>query len=70
MKTVPEILNIINTKIDEHKKEVEACSGGLEALQKKEKALDNAMKHMVLKDKIIFHKACLLVLNDLKDAIK
>lgn len=69
MKTTVEIITLINTKIEEHKKEIEACDIGLKALLKKDKALDNAMKHMILKDKVIFHKACLLALNDLKDSI-
>lgn len=71
MKTIPEILAIMNKKIEEHKREVEAASTELESLKKGVKpGIENAMKQLVLKDKVLFHKAAGLALNDLKESIK
>lgn len=69
MKLAVDILLSLNKKIDEHKKEIELVNEQFAEL-KKEVSPQTAMKHMVLKDKIMFHKACLLCLEDLKKEIE
>jgi hypothetical protein len=72
MKTIPEIQASINSKIEEHKKEIQLANDELEDLKKDKKAYGSmqvAMKHIVLKDKIMFHKAAILTLDDLKQTI-
>lgn len=64
MKQVPEIVTLINRKIREHKVEIEGAS--IELLNmRKDGQIQTAMKHMVLKDKMVFHKACIATLEDL-----
>lgn len=74
VKTTPEILALINKKIDENKKEVERATIDLEALKPDSKnygnVLDITMKRMVLKDKIIFHKAVIAALTDVSQDIQ
>lgn len=79
--TEKDILDLIDKKIGEHKTEVfgsQAMSDKLkmELSATKEKlkrpsadSISNVMKLGVLKDKMIFHKACMDVLQDLRDEI-
>ena len=74
-----EILKLITTKVSEHEIEVRGCSDKIEELQNKK----NAFKHAkgadgflgvirqlgILKDKAVFHKACIAALQDLKEDI-
>ena len=74
VKTTPEVLALINRKVNENKKEVEGATSDLESLTKVSneygKMLDITMKRMVLKDKIIFHKAIIAALSDLAQEIE
>ena len=74
MKTIPEILATISKKVNEHKIEVEGSTSQFEALGKAPneygKMLDITMKRMVLKDKIIFHKAVIAAFLDLQEEIQ
>ncbi len=64
-----EIVQLIIKKVDEHFNVMNATNDEIKNL-KKEKTIESAAKHMILKDKAIFHKACVLVLNDLLKEIK
>ena len=64
-----EILKLIMKKIDEHFTAMEEVDKEIKAL-KKEKTIESAAKHMILKDKGVFHKACVMVLNDVLKEIK
>jgi hypothetical protein len=77
MKTISEILAIINSKVEEHRHEIEATSEQLSKIKdwaaiSKEgpKGIQKATQMLVLKDKILFHKACISCLSDLKDTIQ
>lgn len=62
------ILNILYEKIKEHKSELEICQNNLldNTNKLKYKSIEEAAKLLVLKDKLLFHKVSLLVLEDLK----
>jgi hypothetical protein len=64
-----DVILVIRKKIDEHFVSMEEVNTELKSL-KKEKTLESASKHMVLKDKAMFHKACVLVLNDVLKEIE
>lgn len=73
MKNQVEILQLIRTKISENQIEVEGCLQDLELLRKDKQSygsLDTAMKHAILKDKAMFHKAVIACLDDLKQEIE
>ena len=74
VKTIPEVLALINRKIEENKKEVEGATVQLESLKPDSKnygnVLDITMKRMVLKDKIVFHKAVIAALVDVSQDIQ
>jgi hypothetical protein len=59
-----QIISIIKGKIIEHKSIIEEIDFDLKNTVK-EKKIESAMKHLVLKDKMIFHKAAILTLEDL-----
>ena len=63
---------IINKKIKEHQYEIDNAQKDLldEKGKLKQKSVAEAAKILVLKDKIMFHKSALLVLEDLKEEIK
>ena len=65
-----QILNIINTKIKEHEAELKQVSQDvLQVHGIKPKNIEEAGKILVLKDKIIFHKAAIMALADLKQEV-
>jgi chromosomal replication initiation ATPase DnaA len=74
VKTTPEVLALINKRVNDNKREVEGATADLESLTKFSneygKMLDITMKRMVLKDKIIFHKAIIAALSDLAQEIE
>ena len=65
-----EIKEKITKNIKDHIVEVEGCELELEKLNKAKKTLDTAQKIMVYKDKMLFHKACVLCLNQLKEELQ
>ena len=73
MKTIPETLAIIDIKIKEHKTIIQQLDSDIDSSRKLQvdasRTLEQAMKTMVLKDKVIFHKAALLTLEDLRISI-
>lgn len=74
MKTTPEIVALINKKIEENKKEIAGATADIELFDKKLKSdfsnlLDVSMKKMILKDKVIFHKAVVAGLSDVLEEI-
>jgi hypothetical protein len=64
MKTNSEIVNSINKKLNEAKKEFEQATNELTSL-KKDNNIETAQKFMVLKDKTMFFKTLILVYDDL-----
>lgn len=73
MKTTEQTITLIDTRIAEHKVEAETARKLLtemntEAKQEMQgiKRFEFATKMMALKDKMVFHKACYMVLEDLK----
>lgn len=80
MKQVPEILQSIRNKITEHKNimtQIESDLGQMRSLLQKlneqgnkQDLMQESAKLLVLKDKMLFHKACVLVLEDLKKEIE
>lgn len=72
-----EIIATINTKITEHTNEIRAAQQALDGIMSKttlkpgsvSEAAKNSQQNIIqlgiLKDKIIFHKACKLTLEDL-----
>lgn len=75
MKTVEQILALIASKAAENEAEVEAADKELKTIKnmpngnKGHAMVTKAMRMMVLKDKMIFHKAVVAALNDLKEEI-
>ena len=69
------ISSIITNKIEEHKLEIVGSDKAITQLQKSLKSETtrpdfNKVQHLgILKDKIIFHKACAAVLADLLETI-
>lgn len=68
MKNQSEILHLIRTKISEHQIEIEGCVRDLGTLKKD--SLESATKYLVLKDKLVFHKAVVMCLEDLRQEIE
>lgn len=68
MKSNDELKVFFDKKIDEHKSIMDQLNFDLKNLVKDGK-IESAMKHMVLKDKLLFHKACILTLDDVKKEI-
>ncbi len=78
---INKIKELINKKIDEHKIEVNGSNNLQGKVQTKLEALKNntivgtedkikaAQELMVLREKIIFHKSCIAVLQDLLEDI-
>lgn len=66
------ISDLIDKKIKEHQYEIDNAQRDLldEKGQLKKKSVAEAAKLLVLKDKIMFHKSALLVLEDLKEELK
>lgn len=74
MKTVGEILATIDTKVKEHtdiiqEVDVELKSIGSAGGAARSSMIAVASKKLILKDKIMFHKSAIAVLNDLKESI-
>lgn len=61
---------LISKKIKEHQYEIDGAQKDLLDLKLKTKDANMAVKQLVLKDKILFHKSALLVLEDLKKELK
>lgn len=68
------IILIIENKIKEHRMEIEGCTSALPNLQTQANMAIEKKKHdvavygqkiMILKDKMLFHKACVMTLTDL-----
>lgn len=81
MKSLSEIIAVIDTKIQEHKTEMEFSLAEQEKHKKqirkiKDKQLPpqqlmlESSKLVVLKDKALFHKASVMALEDLKESVK
>lgn len=75
MKTINEVITSINIKIKEHSdiikeidEEIQSFKGSKAGWQVKGQ-MEDAAKRLVLKDKMLFHKTAVLVLNDLKATI-
>lgn len=74
METV-EILKIIEQKVKEHETQMAACQINLDAIQtsltdKNKPDIKVLGKLAILKDKMIFHKACKMALEDVLKEIK
>lgn len=72
------IVNLITKKIAEHQLEIDGCNKVLPELdaevkraiaKKKHDVPVHAQKMMIIKDKMTFHKACMLTLKDLLEEI-
>lgn len=81
MKTSEEIVKLIESKALEHEAIVKQVAGDVEILRKrlaemiegkaaKEVLLTQTQAMMVLKDRLMFHKACLLQLKDVLKEIQ
>lgn len=69
MKSTEEIVRLLDKKIEEHKTVIEDMSEDLKKM-KKDGKIESAYKHMILKDKLMFHKAAILALKDVKNEIQ
>ena len=74
MKTVGEILATIDTKVKEHTDIIQEVDVELKSISSNGGAARSSMiaaasKKLILKDKILFHRAAILALNDLKESI-
>lgn len=74
MKTINEIITTINIKIREHtdiiqEVDVELKSMGSAGGCDRSSMIKAASMKLILKDKIMFHKSAIAVLNDLKESI-
>ena len=71
--TNEDIINIIDRRIEEHKAEIVVCNAESDKLKEQRKTdkpnLELLQKLAVLKDRSLFNRASLLVLNDLKKEI-
>jgi hypothetical protein len=66
---------IINKKMEEHKAEIESAQEVTKALQEKLKkqgkpSLEGLHQLAMCKDKVLFHRAALIVLGDLLKEVK
>lgn len=69
------IITLIEKKIKEHEVEVKGATKELASFSGKEGQarniqIMNASKKLILKDKVIFHKAAMLALHDLLEELK
>lgn len=65
------ITQLIDSKTKEHEAEIQACSKDLIRVHGvKPKDAEEAGKFLIIKDKVIFHKACIMALTDLKEEIE
>lgn len=62
--TLDQVKALIRKKISEHNVEIEGAMNDHDRI-KPNKDIQLAMKKMVLKDKLVFHKACAATLQDL-----
>lgn len=74
MKTVGEILATIDTKVKEHTDIIQEIDVELKSISSNGGAARSSMiaaasRKLILKDKILFHRAAILALNDLKESI-
>ena len=75
MRSITQILIDIDTKIKEHTDIIDTVDielkkfKGLKQGASSSGMMQNAQRQLVLKDKIIFHRAAILTLKDLKDSI-
>lgn len=66
------VLEIIDKKIKEHQIEIDGCQNNLldEKGKLKYKSVPEATKMLIIKDKLMFHKAASLALIELKNEIE
>ncbi len=66
------ILEIIDKKLKEHQIEIDGCQNNLldERGKLRYKSVPEATKMLIIKDKLMFHKACVLALTELKEEVK
>jgi len=69
------VISLIETKIQEHQAEVNGATKDISKLsgpegQRRSAQLINASKKVILKDKVIFHKAAMLALHDLLEELR
>lgn len=69
------VISLIETKIQEHQAEVNGATKDISKLsgpegQGRSAQLINASKKVILKDKVIFHKAAMLALHDLLEELR
>ena len=63
------MLSILNKKTKEHEFEVQSSLVELDKMLKMKKDVTLLQQIMILKDKIMFHKGAVMVLEDLKKEI-
>jgi hypothetical protein len=68
--TILDIMNIINSNIKDHNNEIKEVEKALFEFQQQNRDIKVAQKVMILKDKALFHNACMLVLKDLLEEIE
>ena len=61
-----DILYTVDKKIKEHQFEMDGCLIELDKLKGSERDISLVQKIIVLKDKMMFHKGALMLLEDLK----
>ena len=61
-----QVIDIINKKIKDHDLEIIDTLAALDGLPRKP---EEAHKMVILKDKAMFHKACMATLQDLKEDV-
>lgn len=66
-----EIIVLLDKKMIEHQKEIDGAQRDLldERGKLKAKSVPEAAKTLILKDKILFHKAAILTLQDIKNEL-
>jgi hypothetical protein len=70
------IIDLINTKLGEHQIEIDGCEKFIETnkpgrLTKQDsQQMLKAQQLMIMKDKLVFHSACVKVLEDLKQEVE
>lgn len=74
MKTIGEILATIDSKVKEHTDIIQEVDVELKSISSNGGAARSSMiaaasRKLILKDKILFHRAAILALNDLKESI-
>ena len=61
------VKTLIQSKIKEHEYEIKGCGKDLVSLKGlKPKDAEEAGRLLILKDKIMFHKSCILALQDVE----